>query len=46
MKVIKNYFKNVVLLYGHLIVGLWTGDWSLYNSYLLYTSNYGLVKFD
>lgn len=46
MKRIKNYFKNVVLLYGHLIVGLWTSNWSLYNSYLSYIKNHGLVKFD
>ena len=43
MKIIKNYFKNVVLLYGHLIVGLWTGDWSLCKQYIKYIKNYGLI---
>ncbi len=43
MNKILNYFKNVSLLYGHLMVGLWTGNWIPYNQYITYTLNVGLV---
>lgn len=44
MKGIKNYFKNVSLLYGHIIVWLWTGDKKPMNDYINYIKANGLVE--